>query len=223
MQNPSANSKVAVIFDMDGVLTDTTELHYQGWQRIADELGAPFDRAGYEPLRGLGRMESLELLLGPRAARFTDEQKKDLAARKNVDFLERVARLTPADLLPGARELLEALRARGVPIALASSSRNAEAVIARLGIRAFFKVFVDANQVPRSKPDPAVFLEAANRLHVPPARCVVIEDAASGVAAALAAGMKVVGLGPPERVGGAQRVVERLSDVGIEMLLNLLA
>lgn len=203
----------AVLFDLDGVLTDTAELHYQSWQTLADELGLPFDRHANEALRGLSREQSLALVLGARAGEVSEAQRADLTRRKNEDYLRRVAKMTPADLLPGAAELLAALAAMDVPMAVASSSRNAHTVIERLGIASRFRVIVDGNLAPRSKPDPQVFLVAAERLGVAPSRCIVVEDAASGVAAAKAAGMRVIGLGPPERVGAADRVVSCLSEI----------
>lgn len=212
----------AVIFDLDGVLTDTAELHYQSWQRIADELGVPFDRQANEALRGLSRGESLERLLGARSADFSPQRKQEITARKNADYLERVARMTPADLLPGARELLIAARQAELGVALASASRNAGAVIDRLGIRALLDVIVDGNDAPRSKPDPQIFLLAADRLHVPPPRCVVVEDAGSGVAAALAAGMSVVGIGPKQRVGQAHLIVPAIGELTVAMIRSLL-
>lgn len=211
-----------VIFDLDGVLTDTAELHYQCWQALADELGLPFDRQANEALRGLSREESLGKFLGRRAAEFSEQQKLELARRKNEDYLRRVARLSPADLAPGAAELLSELRRRGARLAVASASRNAAAVIDRLGIGLLLDVLVDGNEVERSKPDPQVFLRAAERLGLPPRRCVVVEDAASGVDAALAAGMRVVGLGPPERVGRAHCVKPRLAELSADELLALL-
>jgi len=142
-------------------------------------------------------------------------------ARKNARYLERVSRMTPDDALPGAGKLLETLRARRVPTAVASSSKNAQLVLDKLGVRAFFDAIVDGNDVERSKPDPQLFLAAAERLGVPAARCVVVEDAESGVTAARAAGMEVVGVGPIERVGRADRVVASLRELSAEMLLGL--
>lgn len=185
----------AILFDLDGVLTDTAELHFQSWLRLAQELRIPFDRERNHALRGLGRRESLAVLLGSRAAEFSESQQVDFAARKNADYLERVARMTPADLLPGARELVAAARRAGFRAAVASSSRNAHVVLERLGIASQFDAIVDGNDAPRSKPDPQVFLLAAQRVKALPHNCVVIEDAESGVAAALAAGMRVVAVG----------------------------
>ena len=210
----------AVIFDLDGVLTDTAELHYQSWQWLTDELGIPFDRQANDALRGLSRMESLAMVLGDRADQFSGEQKREIARRKNEDYVRRVGKMTPADLFPGAAELLRELRRRGVAVAVASSSKNAAVVIERLGIRPLLDLLVDGNDIERSKPDPQIFLAAAERLGLAPSQCVVVEDAASGVEAALAAGMRVVGLGPQERVGRAQRVVSQIADLSAEDLLD---
>lgn len=212
---------VAVIFDLDGVLTDTAELHYQSWQAIADELGIAFDRQANEALRGLSREASLARLLGARLGEFSEAQRAEIARRKNEDYLRRVRQMTSGDLLPGALELLRGLRRRGALLAVASSSRNAGEVIERLGIRGLLDTVVDGNDAPRSKPDPQGFLIAATRLAVPPARCIVVEDAASGVEAALRAGMRVVGIGPPERVGQAHRVFSRIDETDPDRLLEL--
>jgi beta-phosphoglucomutase len=214
-------TRIAVIFDLDGVLTDTAELHYQSWQRLMDEIGVPFDRRMNEALRGLSRRESLETILGERSSRFSEAQKDEITRRKNEEYLTRVARMTPADLLPGAGELLRALRERGAAVAVASSSRNAEVVLQRLGIRALLDALVDGHDIQRSKPDPEAFIQAAERLGVPPARCIVVEDAASGVDAARAAGMRVVGLGPSERVGQADSISAAIGDLKADELLEL--
>jgi beta-phosphoglucomutase len=212
----------AVIFDLDGVLTDTAELHFQSWMDLARETGISFDRAANDALRGLSRLDSLRLFLGSHAARFSPAEQAALMARKNDRYLARVEQLSPANLAPGARELLEDLRRLGAATAVASSSRNAVQVLDRLQIRPLLEVIVDGNDVPLSKPDPQVFLSAAQRLAIPPNRCVVVEDAASGVAAARAAGMKVVGLGPAERVGGADLLVRGLALLDAPKILGLL-
>lgn len=211
-----------MIFDLDGVLTDTAELHFQSWRQIAAGLGVPFDRRANDALRGLGRLESLNRLLGPRAAEFDDDAKARLTAEKNAIYLRLVERMTPADLLPGVERLLDDLRDCGVPCAVASSSRNAVAVLDRLRIAARFRVIVDGNRAPRSKPDPQAFLLAAADLNVPASRCVVVEDAASGIAAARAARMRVVGVGPVDRVGGADLVVAGPHELTAARLLALL-
>jgi len=213
----------AVIFDLDGVLTDTAELHFQSWLEISREIGVPFDRQANEALRGLSRADSLRVFLGPHAVRFTPQQQAGIMDRKNDLYVARVRRMTPDDLLPGSRELLEDLRGRGVGVAVASSSKNTRLVLEKLRIEPLLDAVVDGNDITRSKPDPEVFLLAARRLGVPPQRCVVVEDAESGVAAGLAAGMKVVGIGPPQRVGRAHLVVASVVALDPDAVLGLLA
>ena len=218
----AAHPPVAVIFDLDGVLTDTAELHFQSWMDISRELGVPFDRAANEALRGLSRPDSLRLFLGEHAAFLTPAQQADIMEQKNERYLRRVANMGPQDALPGARELVESLRAAGARTAVASSSKNAKPVLEKLECTALFDAVVDGNDIELSKPDPRVFLAAAERLEVPPERCVVIEDAESGVAGALAAGMRVIGVGPTERVGAAHKVVAALTELDAESTLALL-
>jgi kojibiose phosphorylase len=219
---PGRPTAPAVIFDLDGVLTDTAELHYQSWQEIADKLRIPFDRQANEALRGLGRSESLQRVLGPRWYSFTPSQRDDLMHAKNEAYLRRVAQMSPRDLFPGVADLLRDLRRAGAKLAIASSSRNSLAVIERLGIRPSFDAIVDGNDAPRSKPDPQVFLVAAQRLGARPTECVVIEDAEAGVAAARAAGMRVVGIGPHERVGAADLRVPTPAELRAAAVLGLL-
>jgi len=209
------------IFDLDGVLADTAELHYRSWTLIAGELGLPFDRRVNDRMRGLSRPESLAILLGDQADRFTDQRKLELTERKNEAYLRLLAEMTPADLYPGVLDLVRGLRQSGVRVAVASSSRNAQRVVERLGLAPLLDALVDANTAPRSKPDPQVFLAAADALGIPPARCVAIEDGEAGVEAALSAGMRVVGIGPPQRVGRAHLVVERIGDLDVPAVLTL--
>jgi kojibiose phosphorylase len=196
------------IFDLDGVLTDTSELHYQSWQRLADEEGIPFDREANEALRGLTRRDSLLRVLNGRPA--TEARMRDLMERKNAYYQESAERITPADLLPGVLALLDELRAAGVRIAIGSASKNARPVIERLGMAGRVDAISDGYSVERHKPAPDLFLHAAQQLGLAPGECVVFEDAAAGVEAALAAGMWVVGLGPRQRVGAAHLVLPGL-------------
>jgi beta-phosphoglucomutase len=206
----------AVIFDLDGVLVDTAELHFRAWKRLADELGVPFDRAANEALRGVDRRESYLRLRGRRdiaeaeIGRHTD--------RKNVYYRELLEALSPAAVLAGAAGLLAALRAAGVRVAAASSSRNARRVLSRTHLADALDAVVDGNELTAAKPDPQIFLRAARKLGVSPAACVVVEDAADGVAAALAAGMAAVGIGPPRRVGAAAICVDGVHELNVEIL-----
>ncbi len=210
-----------VIFDLDGVLTDTAELHYLGWKRLADEDGIPFDRQANESLRGVDRRESLMRLLAGRPA--TEEQIQEMMARKNHYYQEFIRGVTPANLLPGALDLLDELRAAGIKIAIGSASKNARPVIERLGIAGRVDAISDGHSVERHKPAPDLFLHAAAQLGLPPAQCLVVEDAASGVEAALAAGTWTLGLGPVERVGAAHVVLPSLEGVRWAGLLDRLA
>jgi len=208
------------IFDLDGVLTDTAEFHYRAWQRLADEEGLPFDRAANEALRGVSRRESLGLILGQRV--YPEAAIQEMMARKNAYYLQAVAGITPADLLPGARDLLQEIQVTGLKAAVGSASKNAAEVIARLGLRPLLNAVSDGNDVLHPKPAPDLFLHAAAQLGLPPAECVVVEDAAVGIEAALAGGFRSVGLGPRERVGRAEAVFPSLEGVHLSDLLRAL-
>lgn len=208
----------AFIFDLDGVLTDTAEQHFQAWKQLADEEGLSFSREENEALRGISRRESLNLLLKGR--QIAEEQAQDWMERKNRYYLDRIRRLTSKDLLPGVWELLQEIRHAGLKIAVASASKNAAEVVTRLGIFPLIDVLVDGNSGARTKPAPDLFLLAARRLGEPPEACVVVEDAAAGIEAARAAGMRTIGLGPPKRVGAARLVLPSLNDICLEDLLK---
>jgi kojibiose phosphorylase len=199
-----------VIFDLDGVLTDTSEFHYQAWQRLADEEGLVFDRHANEALRGVSRQDSLRRLLNGRSV--TDEQFQAMMERKNRYYLEFIKGITPDHLLPGVSDLLAELRSEGIKIALGSASKNAVEVIERLGIASAIDAIADGNSVVHSKPAPDVFLHAAKLLGLEPTACVVVEDAESGIEAALRAGMWAIGLGPESRVGSAHLVLPNLAE-----------
>jgi len=186
----------AVIFDLDGVIVSTDEYHYLGWQRLADEEGIPFNREINHRLRGISRMGSLEILLERSPRAYSSDEKRALAARKNDYYCRYLTtELAPGHILPGVMTLLSDLRELGLKVAVASSSRNADLILDRIGLNAFFDTVVDGNDIENSKPHPEVFELAARRLGVPPAECLVVEDAAAGVTAALAAGMRVLAVG----------------------------
>ena len=210
-----------IIFDLDGVITDTSEFHYQAWKKLADEEGIPFDREANEKLRGVPRRESLLGILNGRPA--TEEQIQDMMKRKNKYYVEMMQSITEQDLLPGVADLLEQLQAAGIKIALGSASKNARTVIERLGIANKFMAIADGYSVAKSKPAPDLFLFAAEKLGLSPDKCIVVEDAAAGIQAGLAAGMKVVGLGPKERVGKAHIVLPSLEAITWKDLQHHLA
>ncbi|MFS2015374.1 beta-phosphoglucomutase [Massilia sp. CT11-108] len=197
----------AVIFDLDGVITDTAHYHYLAWKRLADSVDAPFDAAFNEQLKGVDRMGSLDLILARAPRTYTLEEKRALADAKNTHYQELIATMTPDDLLPGALRALEEVRAAGLRIGLASVSRNAFTVLDRLGIRDRFDDVVDAATIVNGKPDPEIFLTAAAHLGVDPKDCLGVEDAAAGVASIKDAGMFAVGVGSPEVLHRADRVI----------------
>jgi beta-phosphoglucomutase len=203
----------ALVFDLDGVLTDTARSHYVAWKAVADELGIAFDEASNEELKGIDRLGSLDLILTRGDRSFDAAERLALAERKNAHYQQLIADFTPADVPPGAREALERARAAGLPMALASASRNAPALLKRLGIAHFFDAVVDPASVSRGKPDPAIFLEAAHELGVDPTACLGIEDSRAGIAAIKAAGMTALGVGDPAVLTEADRVVADLSAV----------
>ena len=210
----------AFIFDLDGVITDTAEYHYRGWKRLAEEEGLSFSREDNEHLRGIPRRESLMLILKDRV--YAETKILEMMERKNKYYLELIKEISPRDLLPGAKELLEEVHAAGLKNALGSASKNASEVLDRLGIRSLFDAISDGYSVERQKPAPDLFLHAARQLNLPPAECVVVEDAAAGIEAAKAGGFHSIGLGPSERVGDADAIFPSLSGVRLADLLKAL-
>jgi beta-phosphoglucomutase len=186
----------AVILDLDGVVVTTDEFHYQAWQRLAGEEGVSFDRKINNRLRGVSRMESLTILLEKAKRKYSDKEKKEMAARKNLYYFDLLdEKLKPDGVLPGAMDFMEELKAHGIKVAIGSSSKNGMMILQKVGMDAYFDAVVDGNDITKSKPDPEVFLIAAKRLDIEPWDCLVIEDTEAGVAAGIAAGMKVFAVG----------------------------
>jgi beta-phosphoglucomutase len=211
----------AFIFDLDGVLTDTAEFHFRGWKQLADEEGIPFDREDNEALRGISRRESLNLLLKGRT--ITEADAEAWMERKNNYYRSMLLEMTPEDMLPGALALLVQLRQAGIKIAIASASKNAPDVVTRLNLASAIDVLCDGHSVENPKPAPDLFLFAAKQLDIPPEACVVVEDAEAGVEAAIAAGMRSIGLGPVDRVGRADLVLPSLDGQDLRDILSRLA
>jgi beta-phosphoglucomutase len=202
----------AVIFDLDGVITNTVYFHYLSWQRLANEEGIPFDKVAHDrEMLGLNREDALCYLLGDR--QISLERQQLLLRRKNTYYLESIDKLNDKNILPGIGNLLVELRTANIKIALGSSSKNAKLVLQRLGIIDFFNFIADGHSVPDLKPAPDVFLYAAKALRIQPAHCLVIEDAPAGVAAGLMAGMWVLGVGPFDRLAQAHLVLPTLAEI----------
>jgi beta-phosphoglucomutase len=203
----------AVIFDMDGVITDTLEYHYLGWQRVCDEAGLPFDRETNERLRGLSRPDSLAVILDGVGMTITEEQAAAMLEHKQRYFTEALEHFTSEQILPGVCDLMQDIRAAGVKVAVGSASRNTELILGKLGILPLLDGLADSSMVELSKPAPDVFLHAAELVGAEPRLCAVIEDGEAGIEAALAAGMWAVGVGPAELMGRAHARFDSLAGV----------
>ncbi len=186
----------ALVFDLDGVLTDTAELHYLAWKRLAEELGLAFDRQHNESLKGISRLGSLEIILGnnQKCDAYSLAEKETLANRKNEYYKDLIETLGPQDVLPGIPELLQEAKAAGLQMAVASVSKNAPRVLERIGLTAYFDTVADAAKIKRSKPDPEIFLTCAEQLQVDPRECIGLEDSQAGIEGILDAGMFAVGI-----------------------------
>lgn len=211
----------ACIFDLDGVIVDTAVYHYKAWKRLANELGFDFTEENNEKLKGVSRVRSLELILEWGGVTKTEAEKAELAARKNDWYVEMINHMTPAEILPGAKEFLETCRAAGIKTALGSASKNSMTILDHIKLTNLFDAIIDGNKVTKAKPDPEVFLKGAEALNVLPADCVVFEDAIAGVEAAINGGMKVVGIGSPKVLGEADLVVSGLNEMSLEKLEEL--
>ncbi len=209
-----------VIFDLDGVLVTTDELHYQAWKQVADQESIHFDRTINHRLRGVSRMESLEIILERAGREYSPEQKLAMANRKNNLYRELLQTLTPADILPGVNTVLAELRRRGIKMAIASSSKNTPLILSRVGLKDAFDAVADGNDITHSKPHPEVFLLAAQRLGLPPADCLVVEDAVAGIEAGRRAGMAVLGIGTPETLPNVQPLAAGLAEISVEQMLK---
>jgi beta-phosphoglucomutase len=210
----------AVLFDLDGVLVRSDEYHYRGWKRLADDEGWDFDKTLNHQLRGVSRMDSLQVILDHNNVEVSEERKKELADRKNGYYRASLADMDEGAYIPGAQQLLEELKDRKVYVAVCSSSRNAPFILEVLGISDIFDTVVSGHDIERAKPDPQIFQLAADRLQVPYERCVVFEDAESGIEAAINAGMYSVGVGDKEHLPNAEVVVEDLSGISVDRLIR---
>ncbi len=202
----------AAIFDLDGVVVDTAKYHFLAWRQLAETLGFVFTEQDNERLKGVSRMESLEILLevGNRK-NIPYEEKLKLANQKNEWYKEYLYQMTPAEILPGVKEFMQYLKLKNLKTALASASKNAPIILSILNIANFFDVIIDGTCVSKAKPDPEVFFRAAEALAIPPDECLVFEDAQAGVEGAQKAGMRVVGIGKPEILHNADVVINGFS------------
>ena len=209
----------AIIFDLDGVLTDTSEYHYQAWKHLADDESIPFTHEENDAhLRGVGRRESLLYLL--RGRQVSEAQLQEMMDRKNHYYNELIKNMTPKEVVPGGVKLLEEIHRAGLKTAIASASKNASTVLEHLEIGRYFDGIADGYCVVRSKPEPDIFVFAAGLLATPTTECVGIEDADAGVEAIKTAGMRAIGVGPKERFKRADKVLNDFANKTLQDLMS---
>lgn len=211
----------AVIFDLDGVICHTDQYHYQAWKKMADKYHIPFDTKINNRLRGVSRMESLEIILeqytGPV---LSDEEKIKMAVEKNDLYKKLLNEMTERDLSNEVKETLDELRKMGMKLVIGSSSKNAKIILSRIGLDNYFDAISDGNNITKSKPDPEVFVKAAEFVKVTPKESIVVEDAESGIDAAMAAGAIPIGIGTASKYEKTAYSIQSFSEL-IEIVKKL--
>lgn len=208
----------ACIFDLDGVVVDTAKYHYLAWKRLANELGFDFSEEQNEMLKGVSRMDSLEILLKLGNKSFDEKTKEELAAKKNSWYVEYITKMTEDEILPGVKDFMTKLRQAGIKISLGSVSKNSMTILNSINLVEYFDAIIDGTKITHAKPDPEVFLKGAEALNVTPSECVVFEDAAAGIQGAVNAGMHSVGIGSPAILNKADKVVPGFKDMDLSIL-----
>jgi beta-phosphoglucomutase len=211
----------ACIFDLDGVIVDTARYHFMAWKRLTDQLGIEFDEEDNERLKGVSRMASLDIILGIGGISLDENKKIEYATLKNKWYVDYITKMTPAEILPGCVDFIKELRIAGIRIAIGSASKNTPLILETVGIAHLFDAVADGNNIRKAKPDPEVFLKAAEMVGAEPAQCVVFEDAVAGIKAALKAGMMCVGIGSPEVLKEAHYVVSGLHEMSLMKLKEI--
>lgn len=217
-----SNKIDAIIFDLDGVITDTAEYHFKAWRYLAEELGISIDRQFNEQLKGVTRLESLNKVLeyGNLTANYSENEKIRLAELKNDHYQKLISNISPKDILPGILPLLEEIKSNNIPIGLGSASRNASFIIEKLKLKNYFDYIVDASEVERGKPDPETFLNAVNHFEVNCENCIGIEDAEAGVTAIKAASMFAVGVGSKDILKNADYIVSSTDELSFVKMVD---
>ena len=202
-----------IIFDLDGVICFTDNYHYQAWKKLADRLGIYFDEVINNRLRGVSRMASLEIILEKSEKEYSQEEKEAFAEEKNETYKELLQQMSPADLSDEVRDTLEELRKRGYKLAIGSSSKNTKMILGRIGLGDFFDAISDGTNITNSKPDPEVFLKAAQFIGEQPSDCLVVEDAEAGIEAAYRGGFESAGLGDATKHEHVTHKLESFKDL----------
>ena len=215
-------SNKAFIFDLDGVIVDTAKYHFLAWKELAQSLGFDFTEEQNELLKGVSRVRSLEILLDIGKVELSQEEKEKYLHEKNEQYLGYIAKMDTQEILPGIPELLAFLKTEKIPFALGSASKNARLILENLSLLEDFDAIVDGNDVSTAKPDPEVFLIAAEKLGKDPKECIVIEDAFAGIQAANSAGMTSVAIGDPEVLTGADINLSNTKELTIDLARQLI-
>ncbi|MBT8177855.1 MAG: beta-phosphoglucomutase [Eudoraea sp.] len=213
--------KRGFIFDLDGVIVDTAKYHYLAWKHLANELGFDFTEEQNEAFKGVSRRRCLEILLELGGISVDETQFDRWLFEKNEDYLSYIDKMDESEILPDVPKVLDYLKHKEVPMALGSASKNAIPILKKVKLLSYFDTVVDGNQVSRAKPDPEVFLIAAEKIGVPPERCVVFEDAIAGIEAANTANMISVGIGAEETLKGAKYVFRDFTEIEIDFIKQL--
>lgn len=208
------------IFDLDGVICDTAKYHFYAWKILADRLGIVFTHKDNERLKGVSRMESLEILLSLSGKTYTDSQKVAFAEEKNKNYVDYITNMGKDEVLPGVPKFLQYCREQGIKTALGSVSKNAGLILNRLDLESYFDVVIDGTRVVNAKPDPEVFLKGASQTETEPGDCVVFEDAFTGIQAAKAAQMLAVGIGDGKVLTNADFVIGGFDELSAEELIR---
>lgn len=203
----------AIIFDLDGVICFTDKYHYQAWKKLADRLGIYFDEEINNRLRGVSRMESLEIILERSEKAYSAQEKEAFAEEKNETYRELLTQMSEADLSAEVKETLDALRAKGLKLAIGSSSKNTRTILGQIGLGGFFDEISDGTNITNSKPDPEVFLKAAQFVGEEPGDCLVVEDAEAGIEAAHRGGFDSAGLGEAHKHAHVTYKLESFADL----------
>ena len=211
----------ACIFDLDGVIVDTARYHFLAWKRLTDQLGIHFTEEDNERLKGVSRMASLEIILGIGNRKVNERQKLEYATLKNSWYIDYISKMTPNEVLPGCLSFIRELRNANIRVAIGSASKNTPMILEKIGIRDLFDAVADGNIVREAKPNPEVFIKAAEMVGIKPGKCVVFEDAVAGVQAALNAGMMCIGVGSPEILRKAHFVVPGLNEMNLAKLISI--
>ncbi len=213
--------KKVFIFDLDGVIVDTAKYHFLAWKKLANSLDVDFSEEQNEQLKGVSRVQSLEKILAWGGIELSEDKFMELMAKKNNDYLSYVDAMDETEILPDVIKILDFLKAEGYPIALGSASKNARTILQKVNLLKSFDSIVDGTNVTKAKPDPEVFLNAAESLDTQPNDCVVFEDSVAGVQAANIAGMISIGIGDPEVLGEADFVFKDFTEISIEFMKEL--